>query len=162
MAMKAATWLCLPFAVLCAAGCSRDAESLATLPSTFTGTLKVQPRGRETGQLYQQLLHVGDKYGLRSVGDGASNGVSWQLQVFCSGNYTAGATTTEAGDLVLFDVSVYGFKRREDYEEFKSRMLALMDEFGSVALKPERKPISKAELVRREKYMNLDLTSQCG
>jgi|SRR5882672_9955825 len=143
------------------AGCFACDSGLNSIPSTFAGTLLIQPKGRQTKELYSALLNLGDAYGLRSSGDGG-NGGTWQIQVFCGRNLAASATTTLAGDLVLFDAYVYAFKRPGDYERYKSETLRLMKEFGSVTRQVERGSLAKEDLLARGRHMGLDVTSQCG
>ena len=142
-------------------GCLGGDESLHAVPSTFSGALEVQPLGRETKSLYDALYKLGENYGLTTYGDGATNDINWQIQVFCRSHPLGGANTTESGELILFDISIYGFKRVEDYEHYKSEMLATMAPYGTLSDLIDRPQLTREELLKREPYMKVDLTSQC-
>lgn len=147
--------------LLALSGCNRHKPELNSLPPTLVGTLVVMPKGRETKALYNSVLKLGDAYGLIAYGDGASDNVNWTTQIFCRTNGTAIAHTAGNGELILFQVYSYGFKRAEDYEHYKEDLLLLMKKFGTITRQEERKPLNKEDLIQRERYVNLDLTSQC-
>jgi hypothetical protein len=146
---------------LLVAGCWDSSPDLNSLPPTLVGTLEVQPKGRQTKELYDALIRLGDNYGLVAHGSGTRNGVNWRIMWFCKKNATATAITSESGDLVLFQAYVYGFKQEADYERFKFQMLRFMKQYGKVTRQEEGKRLSNAELAARERHMKMDLTTQC-
>jgi hypothetical protein len=141
-------------------GCWGSDPSLKSLPPTSAGTLEIKPDGRQTDDLYFALVKLGQSYGLVSHGSG-TDGRAWQVQWYCKKNGTAIATTNEAGTLVLFQTYVYGFEVESDYKKFNGEMLNLMKQYGKITRYYERKPLSREDLVDRERHMNMDLTSQC-
>ena len=152
-------FVCFLFASMLS-GCNRG-ENLYAVPSTFTGGLVIQPVGRETKPLYDALMIIGDKYGLESYGDGARDGVNWHIQVFCKNNLTAGITTAGDGQIIMFSVYVNGFKREADYQKFKSELQLAMSTYGAFNELKEHPRLTKEQLIKREPYMKVDLTSQC-
>jgi hypothetical protein len=140
--------------------CSNGGAELNSRPPTFEWTVEVLPV-KPTKELYLILVKLGDRYGLKSNGDGATGGSDWSIQVFCGKNPTAFAHTARDGQLMLFQVNTYGFKRLEDYERYKSDMLRLSKQYGAVVTQKERKPLGNSDLLARAKYMNMDFTTQC-
>jgi hypothetical protein len=144
-------------------GCSPlSGEDLKSIPSTFTGTLKVMPQGRQTKELYLGLLKLSKHYGLEPRGDGATGGREWQLRFFCGEQYVGGGTTAGDGDLFLFQLAIYGFKEAKEYERFKVDFLAQMKSYGGLSSLQDRQPLSQSELLERGRHTGFDVTSKCG
>jgi hypothetical protein len=149
--------------VACLSACSPRVEgNLGSVPSTFTGTLKVQPLGRSTADLYQAVVSLARRYGMDPRGDGATDGKQWQIQIFCGKQYVGGGTTADGGNLVLFQLAVYGFRELQHYERFKLEMLDLMKAFGALSSLQEHPHLDQAELLKRGKHTGFDVTSRCG
>lgn len=147
----------------CLVSCSpRDEGDLGSIPSTFTGTLEVQPQGRLTKDLYLSIVSLAKRYGMAPRGALASNGQDWQIQIYCGNQYVGGGTTTREGALMLFGLAIYGFKDAQDYERFKVEMLELMKPYGVLSSLKDVPRLSQEELLKRGKYMGLDVTSKCG
>ncbi len=140
----------------------RPEGDLSSIPSTFTGSLDVLPRGRPTKDLYLAIMDLSKRYGMDPRGDGASDGRQWQIQIYCAKNYTGGGTTAGDGELFMFNLAIYGFLEAKDYERFKVEMVDLMKPYGTVRTDPERAHLSQEELLKRGKYTGFDVTSKCG
>ena len=147
---------------LATAGCSRSGPDLNSIPATFSGTLKVEPTGRSTKDLYDGAVRLGRAYGLRADGDGATGGREWQVQFHCTSNYAGDAVTVAGGDLVLFQASPYAFARAGDYERFKTELVALMRQYGQVTNLQEQPPLDTDALIARGKHMGMDVMSRCS
>jgi hypothetical protein len=144
-------------------GCSpRPGGDLHSVPATFSGTLKVQPQGRETKTLYEAIVKLTRNYGMDPRGDGATDGKQWQIQIFCGQQYVGGGTTARDGDLVLFDLAIYGFREPAEYERFKNEMLSLMKPVGALSSLQEHPHLDQAELLKRAKSTGFDVASRCG
>lgn len=148
--------------MISAFGCSpRPGGNLGSIPSTFTGTLEVQPKGRFTKELYLNLVQLAQLYGMDPRGDGASDGKQWQIQIFCGSRYMGGATTARNGDFVMFGITIYPFKEAQNYDQFKMEMLELMKPYGNLSVDPEGTHLSEDELSKRSKHAGFDVTSKC-
>jgi hypothetical protein len=151
------------WAMVCIAGCApREEGNLSSIPSTFTGTLKVQPQGRQTRQLYQAMVSLAQRYEMEPRGDGATDGKQWQIRIFCGQQYVGGGTTADDGNFVLFQLAMYGFREPQHYERFRAEMLQLMRPFGALSSLQEHPHLDQAELLKRGKHTGFDVTSQCG
>lgn len=145
-----------------AAGCSPTGPDLNSIPATFVGTLEVEPAGRPTKALYSALVALGEQYGMSSLGDGATDGHQWQVQIYCGKNYVGGATTAQEGKLVLFHLLTYGFKHEEDYSRFRAELMALMRPYGPLSELKDQPPLKHEDLLARGVHMKMDVTSQCA
>ncbi|MBS0455433.1 MAG: hypothetical protein JSS14_29385 [Proteobacteria bacterium] len=135
---------------------------MSQIPSTFTGSLDVQPQGRLTKDLYFAIVNLAKRYGMDPRGALASNGKDWQIQMYCGAQYTGGGTTARDGTLVMFDLAIYGFQDAQAYERFKVQMVELMKPYGTPRVNPEHPHLSQEELLKRGKYTGFDVTSKCG
>lgn len=143
-------------------GCSRNGPDLNSIPATFVGALQVEPKGHSTLALYEDLVRLGQAYGLRSAGDGATGGREWEVQFHCTSNYAGSAITVGEGDFVLFQASSYAFARTEDYQRFKVELMALMHKHGQIMREEERPPLEADDLLARGKHMGMDVMSRCS
>ncbi len=143
-------------------GCDPRKAHLNGIPATFSGTLEVEPKDRQTRELYVALMGLAKSHGMVAYGDGAIDGREWQIQIFCGENFLGGATTARKGEFVLVNAAPYVFRKRADYRRFTREMVAAMQPFGVVTLQKEKAPLSQAELLERGRYTGLDVTSQCG
>lgn len=146
-----------------ALGCSpREEGNLSGIPSTFTGTLTVQPQGRYTKELYLDIVKLAQRYGLDPKGDGANDGKQWQIQIYCGRQYAGGGVTARDGDFMLFQLAIYAFQDPQDYERSKVEMLELMKPYGVLSSLRDVPPLSQEELLKRGKYTGFDVTSKCS
>lgn len=137
-------------------------EGLSQIPSTFTGSLDVHPRGRLTKDLYLAIVGLAKRYGMDPRGDGASDGQQWQIQIYCGKQYVGGGTTVRDGSLVMFGLAIYGFQDEQAYERFKAEMVDLMRPYGALRLNPEHRHLSQEELLKRGNHNGIDVSSKCG
>ena len=147
----------------CEGGCSsREDGNLSSIPATFTGTLEVQPQSRQTKELYLAMVSLAQRYGMDPRGDGAKDGRHWQVQILCAQQYVGGAASARNGELILFDLAIYGFQKPQHYKNFKAEMLELMKPFGVLSSLAEHPRLSQEELLKRGKHTCWDVTSQCS
>jgi hypothetical protein len=143
-------------------GCDPRKAGLNGIPATFVATLAVEPKDRQTLELYNALMDLAKSHGMVAHGDGAIGGREWQIQIFCRENFVGGATTARKGDFVLVNAAPYAFRKHADYRQFTRDMVARMRPFGVISGQKETAPLSQAQLLERGRYTGLDVTSQCG
>ena len=122
----------------------------------------MQPQDRLTKDLYLAIVNLAKRYGMDPRAALANNGRDWQIQIYCGKQFVGGGVTARDGDLVMFDLAIYGFQEAQDYERFKLEMVELMKPYGTVRVDPEHPHLSQEELLKRGEHTGFDVTSKCG
>ncbi|WP_156398167.1 MULTISPECIES: hypothetical protein [unclassified Duganella] len=140
----------------------RSGHSLNSIPTTFRGSLDVISQERSTRSLSDALIALAEKYGMNPASGISGDGVRWQVQIYCQGNFVGNVTTLGNGELILFQTSPYGFKESSDYESFNLEMVNILKRYGAVRNLERFAPLARDELLARGEYMKMNVTSQCS